>query len=162
MTTKSQKKLEREAQRREAQRQHENAMLATKEHEELVAVGAAEPLTEAQKATMERIEEANKMIAKLRDWGLYYTINSDRTADREPCLCGCGQFPAGKKSVYCPGHDAKHKAAISGPKQPTICSCGCEGVTKGGKWLPGHDAKFHAAQKKAAKEAAAKVEAPAA
>jgi hypothetical protein len=39
---------------------------------------------------------------------------------REPCLCGCGDTPRGKKSHF----------------------------------IPGDDARFHAAQKKAAAEAA--------
>lgn len=27
--------------------------------------------------------------------------------EREPCLCGCGVYPKGRKSRYLPGHDAK-------------------------------------------------------
>lgn len=40
-------------------------------------------------------------------------------------------------------------------KEPQECGCGCGGMTKGGRFLPGHDARFHAAEKKAAAEAAA-------
>jgi hypothetical protein len=30
---------------------------------------------------------------------------------RPPCLCGCGGFPAGRKSRFIPGHDARYHAA---------------------------------------------------
>jgi hypothetical protein len=31
---------------------------------------------------------------------------------REPCLCGCGQTPARKRSRFMPGHDAQLKARL--------------------------------------------------
>lgn len=31
---------------------------------------------------------------------------------REPCLCGCGQIPKGKRARFIPGHDAQLKAAL--------------------------------------------------
>lgn len=31
---------------------------------------------------------------------------------RPPCACGCGGTPAGKRSVYLPGHDTKHRSAF--------------------------------------------------
>jgi hypothetical protein len=31
--------------------------------------------------------------------------------ERPPCACGCGGSPAGKKSRYLPGHDARHLSA---------------------------------------------------
>lgn len=31
---------------------------------------------------------------------------------KSPCLCGCGGVPAGKKTHYLPGHDARHAAAV--------------------------------------------------
>lgn len=31
---------------------------------------------------------------------------------REPCLCGCGGIPKGKKARFMPGHDAQFKAAL--------------------------------------------------
>src|SRR5262245_23356962 len=34
-----------------------------------------------------------------------------KTPDREPCLCGCGGTPKGKKSRFSPGHDARYHAA---------------------------------------------------
>ena len=148
MTTKNQKRLAAQAARREEARARENAAFKQSESQR-----QAENTPEQQQA-LDRIDQANTMIKQLRDWGLYYSINSDRTADREPCLCGCGQFPAGKKSVFCPGHDARAKAALAGPREPKHCACGCGTETKG-TWAPGHDAKFHAAQRKAAKEAAA-------
>lgn len=43
-------------------------------------------------------------------------------------------------------------------KEPKECKCGCGGMTKGGMFLPGHDARFHAAEKKAAAEAAGAAE----
>ncbi len=35
------------------------------------------------------------------------------TANRPPCICGCGEFPTRKRSRYVSGHDAKlaHKVA---------------------------------------------------
>jgi hypothetical protein len=32
-------------------------------------------------------------------------------AQRPPCQCGCGDFPAGKRSRFLPGHDAKLASA---------------------------------------------------
>lgn len=43
-------------------------------------------------------------------------------------------------------------------KPPLECTCGCGGMTKGGRFLPGHDARYHAAQKRAAAEAAPAIE----
>lgn len=156
MTRKNQKALASAAAKREAQRARENATpeTTTEPTQANEPTTAAEPeygpLTAEAAAAIERIERIEAAQKTLRDYGLFYTITSDRTADREPCLCGCGQFPAGKKSVFCPGHDAKAKAATT-PRGPKFCSCQCGGETKGGNWLPGHDAKFHAAQRKAAK-----------
>lgn len=31
---------------------------------------------------------------------------------REPCLCGCGETPKGKKARFIPGHDAQLKASF--------------------------------------------------
>lgn len=31
---------------------------------------------------------------------------------RQPCLCGCGQIPKGKKARFMPGHDAQLKAVL--------------------------------------------------
>lgn len=31
---------------------------------------------------------------------------------RATCGCGCGQTPAGRRSVYLPGHDTKHRSAF--------------------------------------------------
>lgn len=31
---------------------------------------------------------------------------------RDPCLCGCGGFPMGRKSRFIPGHDARYHAAL--------------------------------------------------
>lgn len=39
-----------------------------------------------------------------------------KSADRPPCLCGCGGFPAGRRSRYRPGHDAKHLSALKKAK----------------------------------------------
>lgn len=173
----NQTKLDRAAARRAAQAAKENAGAAIQEQQEAIAQAVLETravtteeiekeiaqqegqdgqggYTDDQRATLVRIAHIEAARATLRDYGLNYTIQSDRTGDRLPCLCGCGQFPAGKKSQFCPGHDAKAKAAAAGPRAPKFCQCGCEGETKGGNWLPGHDAKFHAAQKKAAREAA--------
>jgi hypothetical protein len=36
---------------------------------------------------------------------------------RPPCLCGCKQFPSGKKSKYLPGHDAIHHSALKKAKE---------------------------------------------
>lgn len=33
-------------------------------------------------------------------------------AERAACLCGCGGTPKGKRARYCPGHDARHHAAL--------------------------------------------------
>lgn len=33
-------------------------------------------------------------------------------APREPCLCGCGETPKGKKARFIPGHDAQLKASL--------------------------------------------------
>jgi hypothetical protein len=33
-------------------------------------------------------------------------------ANRAPCACGCGATPAGKRSVYLPGHDRKHHVSL--------------------------------------------------
>lgn len=31
---------------------------------------------------------------------------------REPCLCGCGLTPLGKKARFIPGHDAKLRSRL--------------------------------------------------
>jgi hypothetical protein len=31
---------------------------------------------------------------------------------RDPCLCGCGGFPMGRKSRFIPGHDARYHSAL--------------------------------------------------
>lgn len=150
MTRKNQKALAEQQAARQAEIDAENKAIEDQE----IDVQPVSPLTPEAKATMDRIDEIESAKQVLRNHGLYYSIQSDRTPDREPCLCGCGQFPAGKKSVFCPGHDAKAKAALAGPREPKYCQCGCGNQTKGGSWMPGHDAKYHAAQRKAAKEAA--------
>jgi hypothetical protein len=30
---------------------------------------------------------------------------------REPCVCGCGDKPKGRKSRFIPGHDARYHSA---------------------------------------------------
>jgi uncharacterized protein YchJ len=176
MQRNNQTKLDRAATRRAAQAAKENAQLQEQQaQEELDAkveetrAATAEEIaaeldaqaatqgahTEEQRETLTRIATIEAAKRTLRDYGLSYTIASDRTADREPCLCGCGQFPAGKKSVYCPGHDVKHKSALAGPRAPKFCQCGCGEQTKGGNWVPGHDAKYHSRIKKLGKQLAA-------
>lgn len=162
MTRNNQKKLQREEAKRAAAAAKENAAIAAAEiaeavletraateaeiEAEVAAQEAADPegYTPEQRQSLKDVATIEAAKATLRSYGLYYTINSDRTAERAPCLCGCGQFPAGKKSRFCPGHDAKAASALAEPKAPKVCKCGCEGETKGGNWLPGHDAKFHA------------------
>jgi hypothetical protein len=43
--------------------------------------------------------------------GTVDTIRSKYGAEpgekREPCLCGCGQFPSSDRSVFMPGHDSR-------------------------------------------------------
>lgn len=34
------------------------------------------------------------------------------TGARQPCLCGCGQYPKGRHSRYMPGHDARHSSQM--------------------------------------------------
>lgn len=171
MTRKSQKQLDRAAERRAAKAAKENVQteleqVAAKVEETRAATEAeiqAEldeqeendsegGYTDAQRRSLEDIARIEAAKQTLRSYGLYYTINSDRTADRAACLCGCGQFPAGKKSKFCPGHDAKHASALAEPKAPKVCKCGCGGETKGGNWIPGHDAKYHSRVKKLGKQ----------
>ncbi len=40
------------------------------------------------------------------------TPKPEPAATRPPCLCGCGGFPAGKKSRFIPGHDARYHSAL--------------------------------------------------
>lgn len=39
-------------------------------------------------------------------------VADGKAANRNPCECGCGGTPAGRKSRYLPGHDAKHYSRI--------------------------------------------------
>ena len=32
--------------------------------------------------------------------------------ERQPCLCGCGGYPASPRSQYLPGHDARHQSQL--------------------------------------------------
>lgn len=79
------------------------------------------------------------------------------------CECRCdganhgianGDFLAMFRQMPTPAQVAAAQAAMRptmiGPKQ---CLCGCGGTTQR-RFVPGHDARYHAAQKRAAKEAA--------
>lgn len=37
---------------------------------------------------------------------------TDGQTERQPCACGCGQFPARKRSKFLPGHDAQLKSKL--------------------------------------------------
>lgn len=53
----------------------------------------AKPMRRARGNPAERVAGGNAP----RDW--------------DPCLCGCGEVPKGKKSRFMPGHDAHYHAA---------------------------------------------------
>lgn len=40
-----------------------------------------------------------------------YIEDGAESEERAPCMCGCGDFPRGKKSRFIPGHDARYHAA---------------------------------------------------
>ena len=47
------------------------------------------------------------MAAKIK------TTEPETTAEpkRDPCVCGCGEFPRGKKSRFVAGHDTRYHSA---------------------------------------------------
>ena len=43
--------------------------------------------------------------------GDVFRAQDEADAGQALCLCGCDQYPAGKKSLFRPGHDARYYAA---------------------------------------------------
>ena len=77
----------------------------------------------AKKRKTEKIAEKILEEERARNIGAKYHAKLKRekkkvatkpkiNADRKPCECGCGGFPAGKRSKFLPGHDMKLKSMM--------------------------------------------------
>ena len=90
-----------------------------------------------------------------RDMTKFVPKDGESALDKDPTPISAAKSAKGKeKATEKPRRAtaATTQTATEGPE----CLCGCKERTKGGRFRPGHDARYHAAQKKAADEAAAK------
>ena len=73
---------------------------------EVAARKAEREAKRAEKAAAEAKAKEERAAAR-------EAAKAERNAPRTtPCECGCGGIPAGRKSRFLPGHDAKHYSAI--------------------------------------------------
>ena len=74
---------------------------------------AADAAAKAEREAAKAAKAAEKAKAAEERAAARAAAKAEREAPRTtPCECGCGGIPAGRKSRFLPGHDAKHYSAI--------------------------------------------------